>query len=1568
MTNSITIEAEDMWDRGFKTVRGNQAEGGRLVKLKRGEGTLGTEFEGEGGSYDIVIRAQDESDGESELVVKVDGEAVGTIRLDRNGDGGGSDNSGFSEFTLEGVDIPAGAEVTIHADKDGGEFVRIDNVTFVSSEPPAAGDRVTLLHETFDDSRGLARNDFELKHGGALTDGNDDGQLKLKKVDLSGYEGAELCFTAEVLQGGFESSGWAADFLRVELLDGDGNVIAVLDEFRGDGDTLHGSETGQTISKDAATLTYDLPGGLGDVKVRFVSDISANSEKLLIDDVKITGVVPGEGDDGAAGDEPDGGQQDDGGATPPADAERCVLTFEEFDRGEIVSGVDGVTITAIRAQDLGKANPANAAMIFDTADPTGGDDDLATDSQGNVLIVSEDFDSSDPDDNASGTPFVNGGGIFLIEFDSPVFVESLNYIEFRFGGTVEALDESGSVIETVDVADIGDNAVGTIEIGAEEVSSLRVTIQGSGAIDDLVFYKTPVDQDDDGDGEPPVTPPATPMPCEVDDAFTVAESEGAGDVDGNVLANDLDLQGGETVGAVNFLPENVGQPVAGSDGGLFTIAADGTLDFDANGEFDGLGAGETATTSVTYQLAPGSAGGNACVYSFTGPGGFEARVTVSEVGADLVFSVEVLQNGGDIGDLRGLFFDLADDSLLDGLSVSGTDVTGSDFDANKVSNLGNGANVNGLGKFDGGVEIGTPGQSGDDIQATTFTLSHESEALTLDLIKGEDIALRTTSVGPDGGARENSLKLLGTEEPAKFATVTVTVTGEVTPACTTCECVEFDVLADGTELSAGDGLGALVFDGVTFEAIRKQDIGRDGLLNDAMIFDAANPTGGDDDLFQPEKGNVLIISEDGDRSDPDDNAKGGRIVATLDEPSTVHSVDILDTETRDGATIDLFAEDGTLLASFPVPQIRDGEMQTLDFGDVENVKTVIFNFKSSGAIDKFCFTPPVTQNDTASVSGRYFCDKNENALDDGESGVANRTVELIDVGADGISGTADDSVVATTKTDDTGAYSFTELAAGDYAVRVNGAGFVTKDVDGNLSDDIDSDVDASGLTDAFSVAEGEQVTDVDAGTECYKVPAEGLIGVGLRLSLPVIAFTDNSGVTTYDATTDAFSMKAEVTQIVGEGGAPVPFVPTTLVTVDMTVDETGTVTDGTGGFNVFSDANDNGVFDAGDTLYLTGDALLLGSDGSAADTDSYDLLAEITGGEFADLFDPIVGLTWSSEFSDFDDDFTVNFSGEAKGFLGNVGIDCICVPPVVTPEEDPTTVSGRYFCDKNGNALDDDESGVEGRLVELIAVGADGTLGTADDLVAASTLTDATGAYLFEDVAEGDYAVRIKGAGFVTKDVDGNLSDSIDSDVDETGTTDVFTVLDGQQLTDIDAGTECFKVPETGLLGVGLQLELPVIAFTDNSGVTTYDATTDAFSMKAEVTQIVGEDGAAVPFVPTTLVTVDMTVDETGAVTDGTGAFNVFSDANDNGLFDDGETLYLTGDALVLGADGSAADTDSYDLFVEVTGGDFADLFDPIVGLTWSSEFSDFDDDFTVDFSGEAKGFLGDVGIDCICF
>ena len=72
-----------------------------------------------------------------------------------------------------------------------------------------------------------------------------------------------------------------------------------------------------------------------------------------------------------------------------------VINFNDLSSGTVVDNeysAQGVTVSA--------SGGADQAMIFDTANPTGGDWDLETSNLDKALIISEDGDSSDPDDNA----------------------------------------------------------------------------------------------------------------------------------------------------------------------------------------------------------------------------------------------------------------------------------------------------------------------------------------------------------------------------------------------------------------------------------------------------------------------------------------------------------------------------------------------------------------------------------------------------------------------------------------------------------------------------------------------------------------------------------------------------------------------------------------------------------------------------------------------------------------------------------------------------------------------------------------------------------------------------------------------------------------------------------------------------------------------------------------------------------------------------------------------------------------------------------------------------------------
>jgi VCBS repeat-containing protein len=86
-------------------------------------------------------------------------------------------------------------------------------------------------------------------------------------------------------------------------------------------------------------------------------------------------------------------------------------------------------------------------------------------------------------------------------------------------------------------------------------------------------------------------------PSVKDDTATVNEDDPDSPVIGTLLDNDVDSTA-LSVSAVAGSSGNVGSAIPGDTGGLFTIVAGGTVSFDPNGDFEGLGLGETDTTGV----------------------------------------------------------------------------------------------------------------------------------------------------------------------------------------------------------------------------------------------------------------------------------------------------------------------------------------------------------------------------------------------------------------------------------------------------------------------------------------------------------------------------------------------------------------------------------------------------------------------------------------------------------------------------------------------------------------------------------------------------------------------------------------------------------------------------------------------------------------------------------------------------------------------------------------------------------------------------------------------------------
>lgn len=226
----------------------------------------------------------------------------------------------------------------------------------------------------------------------------------------------------------------------------------------------------------------------------------------------------------------------------------------------------------------------------------------------------------------------------------------------------------------------------------------------------------------------------------------------------------------------------------------------------------------------------------------TGP---SVVVTITE-NADGSLSFDVQVVGDYTGDLRGLFMDLADESLIGSLSVTDASegLTEIQFGDDTIVNLGNGATMSGqLGGtggtdsegYDVGIEVGTSGIGADDYQTFSFTLSSTDRALTLDDFADVNFGARLTSVGDIDGDRSDSSKLL--ETTFKPVDAVDDATG----------CVDEDSTFSGNMLANDVGVGgkelvSVSLDGATY------------------LFDGTNPI----EIALGDTGAKVVIQANGD--------------------------------------------------------------------------------------------------------------------------------------------------------------------------------------------------------------------------------------------------------------------------------------------------------------------------------------------------------------------------------------------------------------------------------------------------------------------------------------------------------------------------------------------------------------------------------------------------------------------------------------------------------------------------------------------------------------------------------
>lgn len=191
----------------------------------------------------------------------------------------------------------------------------------------------------------------------------------------------------------------------------------------------------------------------------------------------------------------------------------AVIDFEGIPPGTIVHemysgyGISGAEIEGFVIVD--GYNPdfgedINAAMIFDAicppnsirSDCTGNDGDLLNPTLGNTMIISEDLDTTDPDDaDVVGSTFgfeysqLGDGAGARIESITVQDVEEEETEDARMYFYEGGLD--GVEVGSVDIPETGDGNSAIVTIGVDDVDAIRVDLQGSGEIDNIQLSAEP---------------------------------------------------------------------------------------------------------------------------------------------------------------------------------------------------------------------------------------------------------------------------------------------------------------------------------------------------------------------------------------------------------------------------------------------------------------------------------------------------------------------------------------------------------------------------------------------------------------------------------------------------------------------------------------------------------------------------------------------------------------------------------------------------------------------------------------------------------------------------------------------------------------------------------------------------------------------------------------------------------------------------------------------------------------------------------------------------------------------
>ena len=389
-----------------------------------------------------------------------------------------------------------------------------------------------------------------------------------------------------------------------------------------------------------------------------------------------------------------------------------------------------------------------------------------------------------------------------------------------------------------------------------------------------------------------------------------------------------------------------------------------------------------------------------------------------------------------------------------------------------------------------------------------------------------------------------------------------------------------------------------------------------------------------------------------------------------------------------------------------------------------------------------------TSPQSLAIGDFVWADTNANGIKNPrEPGLQNLTVQLLSPGADTLANTGDDTVLSTTTTDANGYYLFSGLSAGNYFVRLPTPDPLWPLASAGVNLDNGVDNDSNGIQSG---------------------------GSGTAVSSPVINL----------------ALGKEPGNLASGGGNQ-----------DMTVDFGFTAAMTMGNF-VFSDVNNNGVVDAGDTgvsgaqleLYSStdttvnnGDDVKVGTTFTTGSDGLYSFGGLRAGRFYVKLTPPITHPRRSTTSSNADNGIDNDNNGVSQSATGApiyspmITLSALTEPgSLLAPFGSnidntidfglrPTfcSIGNLVYKDGNNNGVYDSGEGVGGVRVELL-----NSAGSFVTSTTTSSTTSTRGRYQFTSVVPGSYYVRVPASEFATGKALVNTisifpSTSSDNDVDD---------------------------------------------------------------------------------------------------------------------------------------------------------------------------------------------------------